>query len=88
MRWRRSVVLFLGCIVGLLTYLAGRVCKGGLTASLLCAGVIAFRLGSGEATFVLNGEDSPMPRSLRELVSSHLYPLVIRCTSEAGRSMS
>lgn len=87
MRWRRYVVLSLGCIVGLLLYWSWRLLEGGATASIACGGVIAHRLGCSEVTVHSEGAASPTRRSLRELVSTILLPLVARCTSSDGRLM-
>ena len=88
MKWRRYVVLCLGSIVGLLLYLAWRVLKGGATASILCGAAIASRLGCTDVTWRYDGQDGPMPRSLRKLVSTILLPQVARCTSAGEPSTS
>ena len=50
MIWRRCVVYSLGCVLGLLLYLASRLVRGGATASLLCGAHIACKLGCTEIT--------------------------------------
>ncbi len=85
---RRCVVWCLGCTVGLLLYLAWRVLEGGATGSLLCGAAVASRLGCTEITNFTAPEDSPTPRSWRNLVFSILPHLVTRCTSGAERGMS
>jgi len=85
---RRSVVLCLGCTVGLLLYCAWRVIEGGATASLLCGAAVASRLGCSEVTAVIEPLGTATPRSLRRWVFTTLRLLVLRCTSSAALSTS
>ena len=85
---RRCVVLCLGCTVGLLLYWSWRVREGGATASLLCGAAVASKLGCTEITNFTEPVASRTLRSWRDLVFSILRPLVARCTSSGGPSMS
>jgi len=73
--WRRSVVLSLGSILGLLLYCASRLVRGGATASLLCGAHIASKLGCTEITSLVDP-------------STPLRLLVDRCISSAAPSTS